>query len=85
MSPGMQGSVPGAQIIRRVYPKGGHEWPPFLFVMSLTPAPALLGTEMTEQLLFLSAIKLDEVHQTILNDIARRDLKRSGFRQERHA
>ena len=49
MSPGMQGSVPGAQIIRRVYPKGGHEWPPFLFVMSLTPAPALLGTEMTEQ------------------------------------
>lgn len=86
MSPGMQGSVPGMQVIRRVYPRGGHEWPPFLLAVILMLDPILPGAEMTRQQLFIHVgNKQDEAHQDNLNDIAGRDVERSGFRQELHA
>jgi hypothetical protein len=56
MSPGMQGSVPGVQVIRRVYPRGGHEWPPFLLVVILMLDSVLPGAEMTEQQLLVPVI-----------------------------
>lgn len=66
MFPGMQGSVPGMQVIRRVYPRGGHEWPPFLLVVILMLDPVLPGAEMTRQQLFMSVINRTKLSKTIL-------------------
>ena len=85
MSPGMQGSVPGAQVISRVYPRGGHEWPPFLLAVILMLVPVLPGADMTEQQLLVSVINGSKPTKTIFNDTARRDEERSGFRQELRA
>ncbi|WP_372522425.1 hypothetical protein [Sulfuricaulis sp.] len=72
------------QVIRRVYPRGGHEWPPFLLAVILMLDPVLPGAEMTRQQLFMSVINRTKLTKTILN-IAGRDVERSGFRQELHA
>jgi len=66
MFPGIQGSVPSMQVIRRVYPRGGHEWPPFLLVVILMLDPVLLGAEMTRQQLFMSVINRTKLTKTIL-------------------
>jgi hypothetical protein len=68
-----------------VYPRGGHEWPPFLLVVILMLDPVLPGAEMTGQQLFMSVINRTKLTKTIFNDIAGRDVERSGFHQELHA
>jgi hypothetical protein len=73
------------QVIRRVYPRGGHEWPPFLLAVILMLDPVLPGAEMTRQQLIMSVINGTKLIKTIFNDSAGRDVERSGFRQELHA
>jgi hypothetical protein len=82
MSPGMQGSVPGAQARCIVYTRGGHEWPPFLFVAILTSVPVLFATEMTWQKLFLAVTSWTKLAKSILMKSARRKMKRSRFCRE---
>jgi len=79
MSPGMQGSVPGAQARCTVYTRGGHEWPPFLFVAILTPVLVLFATEMTWEKFVLAVMSWTKASQTFLLISARRKMKRSGF------